>query len=221
MKEYLSKIRKAALFQNIPDNELEVLLDDVEGIIRHYNKGEIILPTDEHPQFIGVLLEGRIHMVKENTNGDEILVTIIWPGELFGESFACNKKSISCVTFITEEETTVLMIPFQKIISATERDYKAYKQLQVNIIAMLAEKNMRLMQKIGIVSQKTLRDKILAYLQMQVQEQGTEKIDIPVSRTVMAEYLGVNRSALARELSLMQKEGLLDMDHRHFDLHHT
>ena len=68
------------------------------------------------------------------------------------------------------------------------------------------------MEKLEGSSRPTLREKILAYLSMQAQKQESRYITLPLNRTEMADFLGVNRSAMTRELAAMRKEGLLDFD---------
>ena len=75
-----------------------------------------------------------------------------------------------------------------------------------------------LIRKIDIISRNTIREKIIAYLKEELwifnEEKGTpenRKIEIPLNKMEMAQYLCVNRSALARELSSMKQDGLIDM----------
>ena len=75
----------------------------------------------------------------------------------------------------------------------------------------LARKNLILNQKVRILSQKSLRDRILIYLGTLPKDKNSF-VKIPFTQTALAEYLGVNRSALSRELGRMQNEGLLIVD---------
>lgn len=92
------------------------------------------------------------------------------------------------------------------------------KKLLEEVVSLIADKNKELMEKMGIVSKKTLREKILAYLSIKAQQQGTRYFDIPLGRVELADYLCANRSALTRELSKMKVEGLLDYEKNMFHL---
>ena len=86
------------------------------------------------------------------------------------------------------------------------------------MVFVIAAKNKQLMEKIEVVSKKTLREKILAYLSQQAQVQDTEYFELPLGRVEMAEYLCADRSALTRELNIMQDEGLIDYHRNTFRL---
>lgn len=72
--------------------------------------------------------------------------------------------------------------------------------------------------KIEVISKKTLREKILTYLQQQALDQDSRQFTIPLNRLELAKYLCADRSALTRELSYMQKEGLISYEKNTFQL---
>ena len=62
------------------------------------------------------------------------------------------------------------------------------------------------------MSKRTIREKLLTYLSIQAQVQGSRYFEIPFGRVELAEYLCVDRSALTRELTKMKADGLIDYD---------
>ena len=86
------------------------------------------------------------------------------------------------------------------------------------MVRLISEKNQRLMDKASIVSQKTLREKTLAYLRNEAERQGSQRFTISLGRVALADYLCADRSALTRELSLMRNEGLIDYEKNTFIL---
>ena len=93
-----------------------------------------------------------------------------------------------------------------------------HKTLSQNLIRVLAEKNMQLNEKAGFLSQRTTREKLLAYLSAQARRAGSASFRIPFDRQQLADYLSVNRSAMSAELSNMQRDGLLRTDRSCFTL---
>jgi len=81
---------------------------------------------------------------------------------------------------------------------------------------VIADKNQDLMRKVEAVSKRSIREKLLSYLSIQAQTQGTRYFEIPLGRIELAEYLCVDRSALTRELVKMRQEGLIDYDRNWF-----
>ena len=72
------------------------------------------------------------------------------------------------------------------------------------------------MNKLEIMGKTSIREKILAYLSMLSQQQNSRYVETPLSRTELADYLSINRSAMTRELSNMKTEGLIDFDKNMF-----
>ncbi len=73
----------------------------------------------------------------------------------------------------------------------------------------VGSKYFALMDRVELLTLKSLRSKICAYLLQYARQVGADTFSVPHSRASMAEYLGCERSALSRELSRMQKEGLI------------
>ena len=82
----------------------------------------------------------------------------------------------------------------------------------------VAQKNLFLNQKLDITGRRTTREKLMAYLLRQAKEAGSPRFTIPFDRQALADYLGVERSAMSAELSAMQKEGILKTQRSRFEL---
>ena len=76
-----------------------------------------------------------------------------------------------------------------------------------------------LLGKLGIISNRSTREKVLAYLSDQAALHGSSAFDIPYTRQELADALYVERSALSHELSRLQKDGYLTFSRKHFELH--
>ena len=87
-----------------------------------------------------------------------------------------------------------------------------HHQLIENMVTIIAQKNRDLIRKVEVVSKRSIREKLLAYLSIQAQAQQSRYFEIPLGRVELAEYLCVDRSALTRELVKMKADGLIDYD---------
>lgn len=65
-----------------------------------------------------------------------------------------------------------------------------------------------MMQKIELLSQKTLRERLILYLLQREQRQKRERVHVP-GRVQLAKELECNRSALTREIGAMRSDGML------------
>ena len=209
-------IAAAPIFQGIHDSDRTALLGCLKTYTRTYRKGEFILLEQDHVQDVGIVLSGTVHMLKEDVWGHQTLLAYMGPGELFGETFALLHEQASHVSFLAAAETKVLFLPADRVLNPCKNHCPFHETLSRNFLLLLGKKNLRLMEKIEISSKSSLREKILAYLSIQAQKQGSKYIKIPLNRTEMASYLHANRSAMTRELADMQAEGLIEFDRNTF-----
>ena len=207
---------KNPLFENITAENLQALLGCLHSYTKTYRKGEVIIMEEDSIRYVGIVLSGTVHMMKEDIWGRQTLLTYISENEIFGETFAVQKRTDSYVSFIAAAETSILFVAAWNIIHCCPSQCSFHEQLSRNMFDLLGQRSVRLMERIEISSKPTLREKILAYLSLQAQKQNSLYITLPLGRMELASYIGANRSALTRELAAMRKDGLIDYDRNTF-----
>lgn len=212
------KLIQLPLFSGIREEDLPVMLKCMGSYQKKYQKEEIILLESREVRNVGVIMSGFVHMIKEDADGNQTLLVTMKEGELFGESFSCGSFRNAHVSFLAAEPCVVLFLPFFKVIHSCKMNCMFHHRLIENMVQMIGDKNVQLMQKIEVLSQKTLRGKILVYLKNQAEEQECRQFTIPFGRRELAQYLCADRSALARELSAMQRDGLIRYEKNWFQL---
>ena len=95
---------------------------------------------------------------------------------------------------------------------------KTITSLRRNLLAETASKFWGLRQRVAYLTEPQLRRRILLFLRDRREAAGSDYFRVPYSRQEMAEVLGVNRSALSRELGRMQREDLLEFYRSSFRL---
>lgn len=202
----------APLFEGISPEERKGMLGCIGYHVDSFRKGDIIAFEEENIRSVGIVLSGSVDMIKEDVWGNKILVARMGKDEIFGESFAWGKNKQSAVTFIVSEDAKVLVIPLDRVMHSCTNTCVCHRQLVENMVHIIADKNRDLIRKIEVISKRTIREKLLAYLSGQAQNQNSRYFEIPLGRTELAEYLCVDRSALTRELVKMRDDGLIDYD---------
>lgn len=209
---------QAPIFRDIGEEDLGALLRCLGSRSRDYEKGEVIILDQEEVPGLGVVLRGTVHMCKEDFWGSQTLLAYLKEGELFGETFALQRQARSSVSFLAATDCRVLFLDARHILRPCQRACLFHCRLTANLFDLLGKKNVQLMEKIEAISKGSLREKILTYLSIQAQRQGSKYITLPLTRTEMARFLSVNRSSMTRELSRMRDEGLIDFDRNTFVL---
>ena len=206
----------APLFAGIKNEDMGAMLHCIGYHISSFSRGEIIAFEGDHLKHIGIVLSGRVDMVKEDLWGNKTMLLRMGRNEIFGETFACGDDSLSTVTFLVSEDATVMFMPISRVMHSCTMACGFHHRLIENMVRLIAGKNRELMQKVDVVSKRTIREKLLAYLSIQAQQQRQRYFEIPLGRVELAEYLCVARRALTRELAKMKEDGLIDYDRNHF-----
>ncbi|MBP2629966.1 MAG: transcriptional activator FtrB [Firmicutes bacterium] len=218
MKEYISTISSMPLFAGIKEEDFEVMLDCIGSYVKTYNKGEFISLSGEPMKCVGIVLDGMVHMIKEDLWGNKSILVFIRKTELFGETFACGSRILSTVTFFAAANAKILFLPFDQVMHSCTKACIFHQRLIENMIRLIANKNAQLMAKLEVISKKTLREKIMTFLSLQAQLSNCKYFELPIGRLEMADYLCADRSALTRELCKMKQIGLIDFGKNTFRL---
>ena len=211
MKNIMREVH-SPLFHGIKPDELKAMLSCIGYHIGTFKKGDIVAFEEENMKHIGIVLSGAVDMVKEDLWGNKTMLVRLHRNDIFGETFACGSDNQAVVTFLVSEDARILFLPFNRVMHSCTMACQFHHRLIENMVRVIADKNRDLMRKIDVVSKRTIREKLLAYLSIQAQVQGSRYFEIPLGRVELAEYLCVDRSALTRELTKMKEDGLIDYD---------
>lgn len=211
-------MKNCQLFEGISEKEMAPMLDCLGAVRQSYEKGEQIFQRGERIRAAAVLLEGCVHIQKEDYWGNLSILNEIAEGEVFGEVYACLGDEEMLNHAVAVRPSTVLFLDVQKILGMCPSACPFHARLLKNLLAVLASKNLALARKLQHMSRRTTREKLLSYLSEQSLKAGSPSFHIPFNRQQLADFLSVDRSAMSAELCRMRKEGLLEFDRNHFVL---
>ena len=140
----------------------------------------------------------------------------VTPGNTFAESLCFLGTDESPVTAKAAENTEILWLSAQALFAADARDDFA-REMQKRFCAMLAARTLSMNDRIQVLSRTTIRERVLTLLSQYNTGSGSG-ITLPFDRESLALYIGVNRSALSRELSAMKRDGIIDFYKNSFRL---
>ena len=211
MQDFMSEVN-SPLFDGIDEEERNAVLHCVGYHIGTFRKGDIVAFEEENMKHIGIILSGSVDMIKEDLWGNRTMLVRMHKDALFGETFACSEDNLSLVSFMVSEDAEILFLPFDRVMRSCTMACAFHHRLIENMVRIIADKNRELMRKVEVVSKRTIREKLMAYLSIQAQLQDSRYFELPFGRVELAEYLCVDRSALTRELEKMKSDGLIDYD---------
>ena len=214
----LELLRTCPLFHGVAEEDLSAMLGCLEAREKAFSRGELIFREGERAEWVGVVLEGEVHILKEDHAGNRSVIGAVGPGQLFGEVFACAGVEHLPVSAVATVQCRVLLLSCRKIIATCPNSCPFHNRIIHNLLRVVATKNLMLNQKIEFISQKTTRGKLLAFLSAHAKAQGGKIFSIPYDRQALADYLGVERSGLSSEIGKLKKEGVLECTRSTFRL---
>lgn len=207
-------MKNTSLFDGVSDEEYAAMMVCFKTVIKKYRKGEEIpMP---HAR-LGIVENGHISLMKTDINGVRTIFEQLGTGGVFGDvlGFAWADGSFFLVA---EEDSDVLYIDYEHIIKRCANACAHHSAVVSNLVKLMSEKTQALSEHLEILSRRTTREKLLAYFGMLAAKNKSLYFTLPFSQTSLADYICVDRSAMARELRRMSEEGLIDIERRNVKL---
>lgn len=217
MKDYLDKVKFSFLFNGISSRELELALDCLKAEDMHFPKGMVIVKEGELCERFGLLISGQLQSTQYDFQGNRSIIQTIEPLQIFNENY-CFVHEKSPVNIETVEDSHVLFLKSDIQGSTFPPSCSFHKRLLNNLFIIQTHKNVELTQKLECMSKRTTREKLMTFLKLESLKQGSKEFDIRLDRQQLADYLGIERSAMSAELSRMVKDGHIRTRKFHFEI---
>ena len=205
----LNILTECALFRGLRRAQIREMLPCLSARQARFRRGQFLLRAGDRASSAGIILSGEAGVLQEDFWGNRNLLAAVGPGELFAEAFACVPGEPVLANVTAEEDATALLLNVGRVIAVCSRGCGYHIRLVQNLLALYARKNLQLSRRILHTGSKTIRGRVLSYFSECVKRMGSYSFDIPYSRQQLADYLGVERSALSNELSKMRKDGII------------
>lgn len=218
MKEFIPVMKRSWLFSGVTDSEIETMLSCLDAKMRKFKKGEYVFHQGEHIDQVAVLAEGELYVQQEDYWGNRSIIHNVTVGDLFGEGYLAPESGALLTDVIAAQDSTVLFFRVQRIITTCSNACRFHTAVVQNLFYSISEKNRQLVQKLGHISQRTTREKLISYLSEESKRNNSGNFSIPYNRQQLADFLSVDRSAMSNELCKMRDEGLLTFEKNQFAL---
>ena len=218
MKDFFDILRECPLFDRIGDESLKEMLGCLNAKERSYKKGDVVFAEGDKAKYLGIVLEGSVQLVRVDYYGNRSILANIEPPQLFGEAFACAGLKSLPVDAVAAADTKILLLDAQRIARPCGNACPCHGQTILNLLHIVAKKNLVLHQKIEITSKRSTREKLMTYLLLQAKKAKSHTFTVPFDRQELADYLEVDRSGLSAEISKLRNEKVLECRRSTFTL---
>ncbi len=209
-------LQGTALFGGMTAEEVRLALTALQAAERSFEKNALILRAGGRSERMGLVLAGSVRIESNDLWGNRTLLSRVEAGQAFAETYALLPGEPLLVDVAANEPCRVLFCRAQPLDGpgVPWRD-----KLMGNILRISLRRNLLLSERSFHTAPKTVRGRVMAYLNSVALRRGVREFDIPFDRQQLADYLNLDRSALSKELGRMRDEGILSCRKNHFVLH--
>lgn len=202
-------LRNISLFSAVKESNLEKLIAGNHIYQKHYMKGATVHNANETCRTLDIVLSGSLVAYSLSTNGSATTMfefsqgSVIGANLLFGENHS-YPLNIYCLT-----DCQIIHIDINAVLEFLH-DYN----FTLHYIKSISQNSQGINQKIAMFTQRTLRENIMDYFKQQTIIQKSSVILLPMSKRQLADYFGVQRPSLFRELKKLKEEGIIEINNR-------
>ncbi len=197
-----------SVFKGISEKEKYKLFTLLKSHIYTFDVNVNILPMIKNDNIIGIITDGQAEIIRINYNGDKSFIEDLKKDDIFGTSISSLYNNE--IEIITKEKTTVIIIDYKSLFYEDNMNKKYFNVFMQNLFIILNDKIKLKNDRISILTNKTIRNRLLEYFDLNIIK-GTKYVYLPFNFSSLANYLGVDRSAMTRELKSMKEEGFIEI----------
>ena len=200
MKKYVSVLKRTQLFAGVGEDEIASMLSCLGARLYTYKKGEYVLRQGEHLNDIIVLVNGNLHIQKDDYWGNRSILGQIAVGEMFGEAYVAPESGALLNDVVAVDDSAVIFFDVKRIITTCSSVCRFHAMVVQNIFFAISEKNRKLVQKLGHMSKRSTREKLISYLSEEAKKHNSSSFTIPFNRQQLADFLSVRSEEHTSEL---------------------
>lgn len=206
------------LFSGLSTGEIRALLACIGSREVRFAKDAVIFRGGDAVTEVGLILEGSVNVIAYHYWGGSSIFGHAEKGRLFGEAYAAIPGKELLCDVKAAEDSHILFMNWERLVTTCAKNCDAHRRIIRNLLSISASNTLAQITRMMHTAPRTIRERLLSYLSEQAAMNGSASFYIPFTRQQLADYLGVDRSALSNELSKMQKEGLISFRKNEFQL---
>lgn len=216
--QYYEELKNTKIFASASEFECQAMMFCFKTRFKTFNKNDSIVKQGDPMDEVVLILKGSALVENVDNLGDISILMRLKQGHVYGLESAYAGEEIYKDSLIAREKTLVMFMNKHRVITPCANRCKRHDIVSKHLMQMVARSNIKLLDKITHLSQKTIRDKLMSYLTALSQKRGSNYFELPYNKTELANYLSVDRSAMSTELTRMKEDGLIDFEKRQFHL---
>jgi CRP-like cAMP-binding protein len=198
---------KTSIFNELSFQDQDKLLNDFKARSSSFSKGVTIMSNLRTTRDFNIVKSGIINIIRFNYNGTRTIIETLEEDDIFGHFSSATQEELYV---IAETDAEIISFNYDQIFQRYSKNIDLHYQFNENVVKILANKLQATNDRIQILTEKTIRNKLLNYFNSLYKKNLSKNITIPFSLTNLADYLSIDRSAMMRELKNLKDEGLIN-----------
>lgn len=208
MKVDRAVVRSLPLFERMTDPDLDAMLE--HAVPRRFAQGDMVFEQGAQAKSFFLLLHGRLKVTQVTQDGQQIIVRMVHPGDLFGFAMALRRTDYPG-TARAAAESLVIGWPTEMWSSFVEQNPRLAMSAMQTIGQRLEEAHTRIREMSTEEVEKRVAHAVLRLSKQagKAVESGI-RIDFPISRQDIAEMTGTTLHTVSRILSAWESLGVVE-----------
>ena len=194
-------VLKTELFRGSPPSVLTRILAVSDCTAAAYEKNEVVYDKTNFSRSLGIVLEGRLRVTKENADKRPIVMSTLQRGSMFGAAALFNSEPEYATKITAIEHSRVLFLPQRLIKRMIERE----PEIAENYIRYLSERILFLNRKIYFLTAGTAEQRLAGFLLDNLAVGEFSEMPMPMHR--LADALNMSRASLYRAFDELTASG--------------
>ena len=209
------KCTACGLFRDMNQEDIASALARFHARVTEYEKGAVIIHAGDRTRSLALVLEGSVTIQSDDLWGNRTILTMIGAGGLFAETYALLHETL-LVDAVANTRSEILFLDIAKLYELSKTENPWIVPFLSRLLTIAAKKNLTLASRSFDTAPKTVRGRVMSYLNSVALKKHARSFEIPFDRQQLADYLNVERTALSKELGKMKREGLIDFRKNQF-----
>lgn len=205
-------ILSSKIFKGFDENTIIHGIKCLRGKVIIYQDSTQLFQLGETTTLAPLIIDGFIDVSIINNAANKFTMMRYKKGDILAVANALCHCPHQTMDIRTHGETKILMLDFSHISNSNNYNCPYKLLLMQNLLSILSNRLLFIQNKFQIITQKTLKDKLLTHFNKIAIIQKSRTIELNYTREELAQLISADRSAVCRELNKMQSEGIIDIE---------
>ena len=205
MVNQIDFIKNTTLLNSLSHEDILRNLNTGNFRVVSYEKNSVVHFEGEPCNKLEIILSGKVVVERIDESGNLLTISEFYNDDILGGNLLFSKNPYYLMTVSTKSPTLMLEITRDVLFEL----FNHHSIILRIYLGFISDHAIILGDKLKHYVNKTLRERIMSYLNYEQKRQNSNHINLNMTKKALAEKIGVQRTSLSRELAKMKQDGLI------------